>query len=139
MKEITDLDVNVDSNNLIYGCKGNTTDAKCDEFDNAFNLLDKIRKGKIKLADVKVDQAKFKSNLGEIKKRKLKKKRSKEQKITLYNIEMLYKAIDKVITFFDAYSLMVSEANQATKGEGLKILTSKQILQRLPVTKSKRR
>ena len=64
-KEITDLDVNVDSNNLIYGCKGNTTDAKCDEFDNAFNLLDKIRKGKIKLADVKDGQTKFKSNLGE--------------------------------------------------------------------------
>ena len=102
-------------------------------------LLDKIRKGKIKLADVKDDQTKFKSNLGEIKKRKLKKKRSKKQKITLYNIEMLYKEIDKVITFFDDYSVMLSEANQATKGEGLKILTSKQILQRLPVTKSKRR
>ena len=36
MKEITDLDGNVDSNNLIYRCKGNTTDAKSDEFDNAF-------------------------------------------------------------------------------------------------------
>ena len=41
-------------------------------------LLDKIRKGKIKLADVKDDQTKFKSNLGEIKKRKLKKKEIKE-------------------------------------------------------------
>ena len=35
---------------------------------------------------------------------------------------MLYKARDKVITFFDDYSSIISEANQATKGEGLKIL-----------------
>ena len=45
---------------------------------------------------------------------------------------MLYKCFT---SFFDDYSLMVSEANQATKGEGLKILTSKQILQWLPVNK----
>ena len=72
-------------------------------------------------------------------KKEIKKKRDQRSKKSLCNIEMLYKAIDKVIAFFDDYSLMVSEANQATKGEGLKILTSKQILQRLPVKKSKRR
>ena len=37
-------------------------------FDNALNLIDKIREGKISLIDVKNNQAKFKSNLGEIKK-----------------------------------------------------------------------
>ena len=45
-----------------------------------------------------------------------------------------YKARKKVIEFFDDYSLMVSEAKlKATKGKGLKILTSKQMLQRLPI------
>ena len=39
-----------------------------DEFDNAFSLLDKIRDGKMSLADAKNDQAEFKSNLNEIKK-----------------------------------------------------------------------
>ena len=47
---------------------------------------------------------------------------------------MLYKARNKVIKFSDDYSSMVSEAkNQATKSEGLKILTPKQILQGLPL------
>ena len=62
-----------------------------DEFDNAFNLLGKIREGKIKIADAKDDQIKFKPELGEIKK-KQQKNRSKEQKNTLYNIKILYKA-----------------------------------------------
>ena len=42
--------------------------------DNALNLIDKIKNGKIKLADVKNDQIKFKSNLDEIRKGKSKSK-----------------------------------------------------------------
>ena len=46
---------------------------------------------------------------------------------------MIYKARNEAITFYDDYSLMVSEAKtKATKGTGLKILTPKQTLQRLP-------
>ena len=47
---------------------------------------------------------------------------------------MLYKARNEAIKFYDDYSLMMSEAKtKATKGTGLKILTSKQMLQRLPI------
>ena len=51
---------------------------------------------------------------------------------------MLYKAGNEAIKFYDDYSLMMSEAKtkakeNETKGTGLKILTSKQILQRLPI------
>ena len=47
---------------------------------------------------------------------------------------MLYKARNKAIKLFDDYSSMVSEAKaKATKGTGLKILTAKQMLQRLPI------
>ena len=57
-----------------------------------------------------------------------------EQKNTLYNIEMLYKARNEAIKFYDDYSSMMSEAKyRATKGTGLKILTPKQMLQRLPI------
>ena len=81
----------------------------------------------------KINQAKFKSNLSEIKKGN-KKHRSKEQKNTLYNIEILYKARNNVIEFFDDYYSMVSEAKlKATKVTGLKILTPKQVFQRLPI------
>ena len=45
LEEITNLDKK--SDDLLYKYKGNTVDAKFNEFDNAFNLLDKIRDGKI--------------------------------------------------------------------------------------------
>ena len=45
---------------------------------------------------------------------------------------MLYKARNSVIEFFDDYSSMISGAKlKASKGTGLKILTPKQMLQRL--------
>ena len=73
--------------------------------------------------------------LGQIKKGA---KKSKEQKNTIYNIKLLYKARKEAIKFFDDYSLMVSEAknkarNNNISGKGLKILTPKQMLQRLPI------
>ena len=47
---------------------------------------------------------------------------------------MLYKAKNEAIKFSDDYSLMMSEAKtKATKRTGLKILTPKQMLQRLPI------
>ena len=52
----------------------------------------------------------------------------------MYNVETLYKARSEAIKFYDDYSLMMSEAKtKATKGTGLKILTPKQMLQRLPI------
>ena len=47
---------------------------------------------------------------------------------------MLYKSRNEAIKFYDEYSLMMSEAKYgATKGTGLKILTPKQMLQRLQI------
>ena len=47
---------------------------------------------------------------------------------------MLYTARNDTIKFYDDYSLMMAEAKtKATKGTGLKILTPKQMLQRLPI------
>ena len=47
---------------------------------------------------------------------------------------MLYKERNSVIKFFDDYSSMVSEVKlKTTKGKGLKILTPKQMPQRLPI------
>ena len=133
LEEITKLDKKVNPDDLIYRCKGFTADENFNEFDNAFSLLNKIRAGKISLSDAKNDQAEFKSNLSEIKKGN-KKHRLKDLKNILYSIEMLYKARSKVIEFFDDYSSMVSEVKiKATKGTGLKILTPKQMLQRLPI------
>ena len=52
----------------------------------------------------------------------------------MYNIEILYKARKEVITLYDDCSLISSETQKrATKGTGLKTLTSKQLPQRLPI------
>ena len=48
---------------------------------------------------------------------------------------MLYKTRKEAIHFFDDCSLMMSEAkNKIVKGTGLKILTPKQMLQRLAIS-----
>ena len=133
LEKITDLDKKVNSDDLTY--KGKFAGTKFDEFDNALSIINKIRDGKEDLAKVKKNQPEFKFDLGEIKKGA---KKSKERKNTIYNIEMLYKARNEAIKFYDDYSLMMSEAKSKakqneTKGTGLKILTPKQMLQRLPI------
>ena len=72
LEKITDLDKKVNKDDLIYRYKGNTADVKFDKFDNAFDIIDKIRDGKIDLFDKKNNQNKLKSYLGEIKKEKIK-------------------------------------------------------------------
>ena len=65
-------------------------------------------------------------------------KKTREQKETINNLEKLYKSREQVINFFRDYIEMLSDANydskhSETKGKGLKILTPKQMLQRLPI------
>ena len=95
-EKVTDLDKKVNSDDLIYRYKGNTADAKFDKFDNALNIINKIQNGEISLADVKNNQEKRKTYLGEIKKGN-EKRRLKEQKNTLHNIEMIYKERSEAI------------------------------------------
>ena len=136
LEKTTDLDERVNRDDLIYMYKGKVADKKFDEFDNALDIIKKIREGKKGLADVKNNQQDFKLYLDEIKKGA---KKLKEQKNTLYNIEMLNKARTEAIKLYDDYSLMMSEAktkskqNNITKETGLKIFTPKQTLQRLPI------
>ena len=88
------------------------------KFDNALDIINKIQDGKTDQADAKNNQQKFKSYLGEIKKGRSKHK-SKEQRNTLCNIEMLYKARNEAIKFYDDYSLMMSEVKAGNNSESL--------------------
>ena len=54
------------------------------------------------------------------------------------NLDKFYLSREEVINFFTYYIEMLSDANHnakqnETKGKGLKILTPKQMLQRLPI------
>ena len=106
--------------------KAKFADKRFNESDSALDIINTIQDGKKGLADVKNNQQYYKLYLGEIKKGA---KKPKEQRNTVYNIEMLYKARNEAIKFYDDYSLMMSEAktkskqNNATKGTGLKIIT----------------
>ena len=121
------------NNKLVFKYKGNTTDEDFRGFDNAFELISKIRDGEISLNEAKDEQAKLKSRIGEIKKiaKNIYPKESTEART---NVENLYNA-RKAIDFFDEYTLRASESRrQAKKGTGLKILTPNQMLKRLPIT-----
>ena len=66
-----------------------------------------------------------------MKQKKEKKIQTKRAKKHFYNIDMLYNVRKEVIKFYDDYPSMVSEAK--IKATELKILTPKQMLQRLPI------
>ena len=64
------------------------------------------------------------------------KKLSNKKKVN--NLEIFYISREEVMNFFRDYIEMLSDANydsknNETKGKGLKILTRKQMLQRLPI------
>ena len=68
LEKITNLDKKVNSDDLIYRYKGNIADVNFNQCDNALDIIDKIRDGELDLANVKNNEEKFKSYLGEIKK-----------------------------------------------------------------------
>ena len=60
--------------------------------------------------------------------------KSKDQISTIKNIEKPYNAWEKVLNFYNDYTRMASQAKyKSIHVEGLKILTPKQMLQRLPI------
>ena len=65
-------------------------------------------------------------------------KKTPEQKEVIVNLENFYKSREEVFNFFRDYTKMYIDAGHKakqdeTKGTGLKILTPKQMLQRLPI------
>ena len=84
LEKITDLDERVNRYVLIYRYKGKLADRRFDEFDNALDIINKIRDGKKDLADVINNQQDFKLYLGEIKKG-AKKSKNKKALCTILN------------------------------------------------------
>ena len=66
-EKINNLDKNVDTGKLLFRYKGNTADQDFSRFDNALDLIDKIKEGKISLTEAKDEQARLKLDMGEIK------------------------------------------------------------------------
>ena len=114
-EKINNLDKKVDTNKLVFKYKGKTADQDFSKFDNALDLINKIRDGEISLNEAKDEQTKLRSDMGEIKKKYKKKHLSKESSEARTNIENLYNARKTAIDFFGEYTSRVSEARSQAK------------------------
>ena len=96
-------------------------------------FLNDIKKGKISLEEAKNIQQAYEKYIKEIQKGN--KSAEQKKKKTLSNINLLFNARNNAIKFIEDYGSMVLEAKRPAKqeGPGLKIITPKQMLQRLPI------
>ena len=113
---------------------GPTKDVNFYEYEDSKELFNAIKNNHIKFSEERIKQNEFLNKLSNI---KIGKKTIK-QKETINNLEKFYNSREEVINFFRDYIEMLSDANydakqNETEGKGLKILTPKQMLQRLPI------
>ena len=97
-------------------------------------LFNKIKNSQIKFSEAKNKQKEFLNKLSNIKIGK----KTTEQKKVINNLEKFYNSREEVINFFRDFTEMLSDTKckakiNETKGKRLKILTPKQMLQRLPI------
>ena len=105
-----------------------------------FHVFKEIRDGDKTLQEIEEDQKKFKSILGQITSGDSEHKEDHQKDVikNAKNSRQNYNSRRKVINFFNDSTKIRSEAiykskQNETTGTGLKILTPKQMLQRLPI------
>ena len=99
-----------------------------------FMTIGILENSQIKFSDARNSQNEFLNKLTNIKIGR----KTLEQERIINNLEGFYLSREEVINFFRDFTEMLSDANydakqNETKGKGLKILTPKQMLQRLPI------
>ena len=103
------------------------------KFKGPLQTFKSIYKGYITLEYVEKEQEELKAELGGIKQGDPRNK-SPEQKETINNIKNLYNSREKIVQMFNHYAKNMSRIIYDSKqGTGLKILTHKQLIQRLIV------
>ena len=124
----------INPNNLIYKYKTEGISPKdFRNYQETIKLFKYLKEGKLNPKEVLKDQINFKSGLDKIKKGNPKSK-SKGQIRVIQNVENFFDLAEKIIDFFRDYSLLLFETKHKAKhGKGLKILTRKRMLQRLPI------
>ena len=131
--EIEKLDKTVNRKELLYKYTSNISDVDFSEY-GVIDLISKIKSRNVSLRKAVNDQYELKSKLGEIKKGNPK-RNSKTTLNGIKNANQLYDSKEAATNFFIEYTERVSEAKSRAKQEGtrLKILTFKQMIQRLPI------
>ena len=111
--------------------KKNGKEFEFNRSEDPLEFLNDIKTVQISLEEAKRLQQEYEEYLKKIPKEN----KSAEQKKTMANIDALFDARNNAIKFIEDYGSMILEAKRLAKleGKGLKILTPKQMLQRLPV------
>ena len=131
---ITKLYRSVDHKDLKFEYIGPNEDVSFCEYMNSKEIFNAIENSRIRFSDAVNKQNEFLNKLNNI---KIGKKTTKQKEV-INNITRLYLSREEVFNFFRYYVEMLSDANcnakqNKTEGKRLKILTPKQMLQRLPI------
>ena len=125
----------IDFNDLTYNFKDSRIDSiDFIKFKGPLHIFKSIHNGDKDIKNIKKEQVELKRDLGRIKQGDPT-NRSEKQQNTIDNIENLYNSGEEVIKMFNDYARNISRNiyDSKQKGTGLKILTPKQMLQRLPI------
>ena len=134
--EINKSSEEIDFNNSNYYYTGKSARKYFVHFKGPFIMYNDIRNYRISLQKEGKSQEEFRSKLNKIIKGNPNYK-SEYQINTIKNIKKLYNGWEKVLKFHNYYTRMVSDdIYKSIHGEGLKILTPKQVIQRLTIALS---
>ena len=126
----------IDFNDLTYNFKDlRIPSVGFIKFKGPLHIFESMHNGDIPLEYIEKEQIELKNDLGRIKQGESRDK-SDEQKKTTDNIKNLYNSRQEVVKMFNDYARNMSKYIYDSKqeGTGLKILTPKQMLQRLPIS-----
>ena len=121
-------------NKLYFEYEGLTKKVILYEYMDPKELFDQLKNGQVKYDDVLKRQEEFLKKLNEVKIGT----KTDDQKEVINNLDIFHHSREEVFNFFRDYTgMMFDSSYQAkqdeTKQTGLKILTSKQMFQRLPI------
>ena len=131
MKKLHD---SIDYNNLKFEYVGPTNDVKFYEYKDSKELFNSIKDNQIKFDEGIKKQNEFLNKLSIVKIGR----KNNNQKEVINNLENFFISREEVINFFRDYGEMALDATykskeNETEGKGLKTLTPKQMLQRIPI------
>ena len=137
LDEILEMGKEIDYNNLVYNFNGPTHPINFSIFDGPIYTNDQLKNGNISLQQVENQQKDFRKELSEVTSGNPRYK-SNIQLYVIKNVKNLYNSRLKIIDLLNDNAKIRSEAiykskQNKTEGKGLKILTPKQMLQRLPI------
>ena len=137
MDEILQMRNKIDFDNLIYNFKGPTSSINFGKFGGPIYIYGHMKNGDITLQQAEKQQNDFGKELNEITSGNPKHKSNSQ--LYTKNVKNLYDSRQKIIDLLNDNSRIRSKAfykskQNETEGKGLKILTPKQMLQRLPIS-----